>query len=494
MNTPVNLLNLAQQVLQAADFEATLLPEAAQQLEDSGQLPSIANELAQADVRDLRSLFWTSIDNASSTDLDQIEYAERGTEGRIRLMVGIADVDFFVAKQTPLDRHAAINTTSIYTPVHVFSMLPEEISSGKSSLLAGQERLVTVADMTILQDGSVESSCFYRAVAINHAKLVYEEVAAWFDGTLPVKHASVPVDLLLKQLTLQYETAERIRSMFRRKGALTFETIESLPVAANGRIVRMESVNQNSARDIIQHFMILTNNQIARFLEDHGAQLIYRVVPPPARWDRIVELASRFNCTLPPEPNPRALSEFMWARKQAAPDQYRETSLAILKLMGRGKYSIKPEDGDNEGHFGLALEDYTHSTAPNRRYIDLVIQRILKGVLSGQTSAYTIGELAAIADHCTKRESEARKIDRKLKKAAAATLLMEHIGEVYQGIVTAVKTTGTFVRLLSPPVEGKVTRRESGIDVGDKVEVRLIEVDVSKGFIDFEIIRELQHQ
>lgn len=485
-NTRVDLRKLAHAVLLDAGFEISISTAAREQLQEIVQMPAVADN--EPGIKDLRSLLWTSIDNASSTDLDQIEYVEQLDNDRLRLMVGIADVDHFVSQDTPLDQHAFVNTTSIYTPTEVFPMLPEEISSGKSSLLPTHEKLVTVADIILLPDGTVQSSNFYRAISVNRGRLVYDDVASWLSGGEPLSCDGISKEQLLQQLQLQKQAADRIREAFVRNGALTFETMEINPVMVNGKVVRLEQVMQNSARDIIQHFMILVNNQIVLFLEAHSTPVIYRVVPAPARWDRIVELGARYGYPLPPTPSAKAVSEFLRKCRDTRPAQYQEISLAVLKLIGKGIYSTSTSPVLNEGHFGLALDDYTHSTAPNRRYVDLVLQRQLKSCLVNQPPPYATDRLEVIAEHCTRRESEARRIDRRVKKSAAATVLVNHIGEKYTGIVTAVKSKGTFVRLNNPPVEGRITRYEIGIDVGDKVDVRLIAVDVLHGFIDFELV------
>jgi VacB/RNase II family 3'-5' exoribonuclease len=438
-----------------------------------------------APVRDLRHLLWSSIDNSESRDLDQIEFAERLAGDRIRLMIAIADVDAFVPKGSAVDRRALDNTTSIYTGVRTFPMLPEQLSNDTTSLLEDEDRLAVVIDLVVDTEGEVTSNDVYRALVRNHAKLVYESVGAWLEGQAPAPPKVSEVDGLVEQLRLQDETTERLRALRRRSGALNLRTIEAKPVAVDGRIVDLVQAEHNRARDIIESFMVAANTEMAEFLEAEGWPSIRRVVRTPERWPRIAEIARGFGENLPEEPDSRALAAFLSRRRAADPDHFPDLSLSIVKLMGPGEYTVERAGTEGEGHFGLAVHDYTHSTAPNRRYADLVTQRLLKAVAAREAPPYTEAELREIAERCTEREDAARKVERQMRKAAAAVLLGERIGEVFDAIVTGVSAKGTFARLISPPADGRVVRGEEGMDVGDKVRVRLLSTEPERGFIDF---------
>lgn len=436
-------------------------------------------------IRDLRALLWSSIDNSDSRDLDQIEYTERLAGDRIRLMIGIADVDAFVLKGSAIDRHAFEKTTSIYTAVKTFPMLPEQLSNDTTSLLDDVDRLAVVIDLTVDPEGEVTSNEVYRAVVRNHAKLVYETVGAWLEGRAPAPARVSEVPGLAEQIRLQDETTERLRALRRRSGALNLRTIEAKPIAVDGRVVDLVPAEHNRARDIIESFMVAANTEMAEFLESQGWPSIRRVVRTPERWPRIVELAQGFGENLPEEPDSRALAAFLSRRKAADPEHFPDLSLSIVKLMGPGEYTVERAGAEGEGHFGLAVHDYTHSTAPNRRYADLITQRLVKAVIARRTPPYTEAELCEIAERCTEREDAARKVERQMRKAAAAVLLGERIGESFDAIVTGVSAKGTFVRLISPPADGRVVQGEEGMDVGDKVRVRLLSTEPERGFIDF---------
>lgn len=445
-----------------------------------------------AGVRDLRSLLWSSIDNEDSRDLDQVEFAERLADGTVRLLIGIADVDEFVPKGSAIDEHAAHNTTSVYTGVETFPMLPERLSTDLSSLLEGADHLAVVIELILDDAGHLRSSDVYRALVRNHAKLVYETTGEWLesDGRDEDAAAAAPsfiarVEGLAEQLRLQHQLAENLRDLRRQNGALNLETIEAKPVTEGGRVVGLSTTEHNRARDIIESFMVAANGAMAAFLESKGVLSIRRVVRTPERWPRIVELAASSGDELPAEPDSRALADFLARRKAADPVHFPDLSLSVVKLLGPGEYTVQRPGETGEGHFGLAVHDYTHSTAPNRRYPDLITQRLLKAVIGGQHAPYTEGELSSIAEHCNERESAARKVERLMRKAAAAVLLGDRVGDLFDAIVTGVSQKGTFVRLIRPPAEGRVMRGEHGLDVGDRVRVRLIETNPERGFIDF---------
>jgi VacB/RNase II family 3'-5' exoribonuclease len=461
------------------DFPPEVLHEA-QALTEKGSAIKASEAL-----KDLRGLLWSSIDNSESLDLDQVEHVERLEDGRVRLLVGIADVDAFVPKDGAIDRHAFINTVSVYTPAVIFPMLPEQLSTDLTSLREGQDRLAVVIELVLTSEGSVASKDVYRAVVHNYAKLVYEEIGEWLErgGAAPASVANV--DGLEEQLRLQSLTCEGLHALRKQKGALELETVEAVPVVNGGEVLRFDIKRPNRAQAIIESFMIAANTAMAEFLEERGAPSLRRVVSAPERWPLIIKLAASFGFSLPPEPDSLALSDFLTQRKIAAPASYPDLSLAVLKMMGAGDYKVEAPGLEQEGHFGLAVHDYTHSTAPNRRYPDLIVQRCLKALLKGAASPYTRDELELIADRCNRMESAARKVERTTTKAAAAVLLGKHVGDIFEAIVTGVKERGTFVRLVSTPMEGRIVKGEAGLSVGEKTQVRLLSTDPERGFIDF---------
>lgn len=438
-------------------------------------------------VRDLRQLPWSSIDNDSSLDLDQAEVAERLDDGSIKLRVAIADVDALVPKGSPVDLHAQANSTSVYTGVEVFPMLPIKLSNGLTSLNQNEDRLAVVIETVVTKDGGVMHRDVYRAVIRNQAKLAYDDVGAWLDGgAMPAHLANNQVQQ--EQLRLQSEAAQCLKAQRERNGALEFDTIEPTPVAKDGQVVDLALTQQSKARDLIEDFMIASNIAIAIFLESKGRSGIRRVVREPERWSRIVELAKQYGTTLPVAPDSLSLAKFLSARRAADPLRFPDLSLTIIKLLGRGEYALDLPGKDPGIHFGLAVHDYTHATAPNRRYADLVTQRAAKAALSGAPAPYSDEELASIAAHCTEREDASNKVERTMRKVAAALLLAHRIGDVFDGIVTGASDHGTFARLFHPPAEGMVVHGEHGLDVGDRVKLRLVRADPRKGFIDFDAL------
>lgn len=435
-------------------------------------------------VRDLRDLLWSSIDNRESRDLDQVEYAERLAGGGFRLLVGIADVDALVPLASAVDRHAAANTVSVYTPAVVFPMLPERLSTDLTSLLEGGDRLAVVMELALTKGGDISSKDVYRAVVHNRAKMVYESVAAWLEGGAPPAEFA-RIEGLEEQIRLQDEIARALRGLRRKNGALELERVEAVPVVEDGRVLRFDARRQNRAQEIIESLMVAANTAMGGFLEERGVPSLRRVVRAPERWPRIVETAASLGEHLPDAPDPRALADFMSRRRAADPEGYAELSLAILKLLGPGNYTVETPGVEQEGHFSLAVNDYTHSTAPNRRFPDLVTQRCLKASIAGAPAPYTREELERIAERCNRMESAARKVERLMRKVAAATLLGAHVGETFDAVVTGAMEKGTFVRLFNPPADGRVVRGEAGLDVGDRVRVRLLSTEPERGFIDF---------
>lgn len=452
------------------------------------QIESDGEPEHDADVQDLRHLLWSSIDNRTSRDLDQVEWAERLENGDIRVLVGIADVDVRVPKGTPIDEHAAQNTVTVYTESKIFPMLPEELSTDKTSLNQDEDRLAVVADMTVKANGDVPESTFFRAIVRNHAKFSYEEIGEWLDG-----NGEMPEELrvspeLKAQIELQREAAKRLAAYREKKGALEFESIESSAVVEDGEIKGLVSVRSNSAKKLIENFMVAANVEMAEFLEANGFASLRRVVKEPQRWGGIRRIAGEFGFDLPENPDQPALAAFLSNRREADPEHFPDLSLSIVKLIGGGEYVVERQGEDSGGHFGLAVRDYAHSTAPNRRFTDIVVQRLVKAVISNRPQPYRNEELDAVAAHCNEQEKAARKVERKMRKVVAATIMQRHTGENFEAIVTGITASGTFARILRPPVDGRIEQGERGLQVGQKVKVRLISADPRSGFIDFAAI------
>jgi len=462
-------------------FQPDFPPTVLQQLTDlRAHPPQIASG---KDVRDLRNLLWSSIDNDTSRDLDQIEVAERLPNGDMKVLVGIADVDAFVHKQTAIDQHAARETTTVYAGVRNFPMLPEELSTGKTSLLENQDCLSVVIEFVADAGGHVTSSDVYRALARNRAQLQYNSVGAWLEGTATAPAKVAASTDLQAQLRLQNEIAQKLKNQRFANGALNLQTDELRPLILNDQVVDMEKQQKNHATELIEDFMIAANGVVARMLEKVSS--LRRIVKQPERWDRIVQLAATFGEKLPPDPDSKALNDFLLKRKASDPDHFADLSLAVIKLIGPGEYVLERPGDPSPGHFGLAVQDYTHSTAPNRRFPDIVTQRLIKAVLAGQPNPYSDDELTAIAANCTEKEDAARKVEREMSKRLAAIAMQNRIGAVFDAIVTGVTPHGTFVRALQPHVEGLLAQGAQGIDVGDKLRVKLIRTDVQHGYIDF---------
>jgi exoribonuclease-2 len=484
----IDFAQVAQRVLRENGFD----PEF-----DSGVDEQVAatTQPAKADggLRDLRDRLWSSIDNTESRDLDQIEVAEASGNGAIRILVAIADVDALVAKHTPADQHAEENSTSVYTGVRVYPMLPEQFSTNLTSLNENADRVAVVIENTVEQNGDVSKFDVYRAVVRNKAQLAYDDTGRWLEntsgGTVQPPEKVAKTSGLAAQLRLQWDAAQRLKKERERNGALDLETIEATPVAKDGRVVDLTLTHKSAARDLIEDFMIASNVAIAKWLEARGRSGIRRIVREPERWGRIVELASQYGETLPREPDSLSLAQFLAKRHAADPLRFPDLSLAIVKLMGPGAYALDRPGKDPGGHFGLAAHDYSHATAPNRRYADLITQRLVKAALANTAAPYSDDDLGQLAQHCTEREDAARKVERTMRKVGAAIMLADHIGEKYDAIVTGRSSSGTYVRLLHPPAEGRVVRGEKGMDVGDRVTVRLIGTDAEKGWIDFEGVK-----
>jgi len=436
-------------------------------------------------VPDLRNLLWASIDNDDSRDLDQLSVAETLAGGATKVLVAVADVDALVKKGSAIDEHARQNTTSIYTAGEIFPMLPEKLSTDLTSLGVQEDRPAIVIEMLIGEEGSLRGSKIYGATVRNRAKLAYNSVAAWLEGKGPMPGPVAAVEGLDVNLRAQDLVAQKLKLFRHEHGALDLETIEARPVFDGEEIRDLEVERKNRAKELIEDFMIAANGVTARFLMARKYPSLRRVVRSPERWERIVEVASQYDVRLPSEPDPAALANFLGLRKAADPLRFPDLSLTIVKLMGRGEYVVEFPEEEAPGHFGLAVRDYTHSTAPNRRYPDLVTQRLLKAALSGSPLPYGREELVELARHCTEKEDDANKVERKVGKSAAAMLLESRIGDRFDAIVTGASEKGTWVRLLRPPVEGKLIHGFEGADVGHRVRVQLVHTDVDRGYIDF---------
>ena len=476
MSDKDQLVQIARNAMRANGFEPDFPPDARAQL-------ARLNAQATNGLRDLRTLPWSSIDNDDSRDLDQIEVC-LADGNRTRVLVAIADVDGLVTKDSPLDRHARLNTTSVYTPAVIFPMLPPELSTDRTSLNQDVDRAAIVIDMTVDAAGTVAASDVYRAAVHNRAQLTYSAVAAWLEGQGPEPAAVSKVAGLDEQLRLQDRVAKALRAARDAEGALEFDRAELRPVVDDEGVRDLHTDTANSATRLIEDFMVAANGVTARFLSAHGVASIRRVVKTPERWDRIVALAAQHGATLPPQPDAKALQEVLKAQRLAAPDRFSDVSLAVIKLLGRGEYVAELATQPST-HFALAVAGYNHSTAPNRRYPDVITQRLLKAVFAGEQVPYSMPDLTEIANHCTAQEDAANKVERLTKKAAAALWLKDRIGEQFDAIVTGAGPKGTWVRLDGKPVEGRLDRGAQGLDVGDRVRVELISTDPPHGFIDF---------
>jgi exoribonuclease II len=438
-------------------------------------------------TKDLRSLLWSSIDNPTSRDLDQVEHAERGDDDTIIVRLGIADVSSLVPAGSAADEHAATNTTSVYTGVTVFPMLPERLSTDLTSLNEGEDRLAFVIQFTVGADGSLSDETVYHALVRNRAKLSYREVGAWLEDEGPAPAAVAASAELADQVRLQAEATRRLRDARVTAGALDFESVEASPVVANGKVIDIAVTQRDRARDLIEDLMIAANRCVASWLHSNGSSSIRRVVRRPERWDRIIAIAAEHDVALPPEPDARALSAFLTKRRAADPEHFADLSLSIIKLLGAGAYVVEPAAGSDTfaGHFSLAVAEYVHSTAPNRRFPDLVTQRMLRATWLRQPAPYDDDALAAIAEHSTERGRAARKVERTVRKMAGAVLLAERVGDSFAAIITASSAKGMYARVLNPPVEGRVVSGGQGLDVGDTVRLTLLRVDAERGHIDF---------
>ena len=480
-----------QHIAHQAMLDRGLQPEFSQAA--LAQLSTITHPATESDaaIRDLSGLLWASIDNDDSRDLDQLSVAQPLTDGKalteggVKILVAVADVDAVVKMGTPIDDHAIANTTSVYTAGQIFPMLPEKLSTNLTSLADGQERLAVVMEMAYDPAGTLTGAAIYRARVRNRAKLAYNSVAAWLDGKGPMPAPIAAVPGMEQQLRVQDGVAQTLRRIRREHGALTLETIEARAIFEHGMLSDLRADERNRAKDLIEDFMVAANGVAARFLESRGLPSLRRVLRAPERWNRIAALALESGEHLPAQPDPRALNAFLAKRREADPVRFPDLSLSVVKLLGKGEYALKRAGRDVPGHFGLAVTEYTHSTAPNRRFPDLITHRLLKAALVGAKLPYTLDELDALARHCTEQEGNADKVERSVRKSAAALLLAPRIGQHFDALVTGASLKGTWVRIGDPAVEGRVVRGFEGLDVGDRVRVELVHTDAIRGFIDF---------
>jgi len=477
--------SILQRIAHRAMLEKGLFPDIPPQA--LAELDGIHGPATRADesTRDLRNLLWCSIDNDDSRDLDQLTVAEAMPDGTTKVLVAVADVDAVVKKRSALDNYAQQNTTSVYTVAKTFPMLPEKLSTNLTSLNYESDRLAIVIEMVFAEDGSPQSYDLYGATVRNRAKLAYNSVAGWLEGNGPMPKEIGTVSGLEENLRLQDRMAQKLKALRYLHGALDLEIIEARPVFDGEQLKELETEKKNRAKDIIEDFMIAANGITARYLATRKLPSLRRVVRIPKRWDRIMEVAAEWGSMLPKEPDSKALNQFLLSAKAADPVRFPDLSLIVVKLMGAGEYVVELPGGSVAGHFGLAVNDYAHSTAPNRRYPDLITQRLLKAAMAGRSLPYKNDELEALAKRCTKEEDAAKKVERQVKKSAAAMLLESRIGEHFDAIITGAADKGTWVRLLHPPIEGRLESGFEGMDVGQGIRVQLVSTDVERGFIDF---------
>ena len=474
---------ILQDIAQRAMLAQGLLPDFSPEvLAELGKIQGPATDTGKP-VNDLRELLWASIDNDDSRDLDQLTVAEVMPGEKIKILVAVADVDALVGDGSAIDAHARHNTTSVYTAAKIFPMLPERLSTNLTSLNVNEDRLALVVEMVIGADASLLDSDIYRARVRNQAQLAYDSVAAWLEGgSMPESIAAVKG--LAENLRVQDKAAQSMKNLRHVLGALSLETIEARPIFEGDTIRDLQVEKTNRAKELIEDFMIAANGVTARYLSSKNFPSIRRVVRTPKRWDRIVAIAAEHQFALPANPDSKALEDFLTKQKSIDPLGFPDLSLAVIKLLGAGEY-IADLPGDNPpGHFGLAVKDYTHSTAPNRRYPDLITQRLLKAAIGEKSSPYSKDELDVLAKHFTEEEDAANKVERQVEKSAAALLLESRIGEQFDALVTGASDKGTWARLLTIPVEGKVVQGFEGLDVGDRIQVQLISTDVERGYID----------
>lgn len=485
MQILADLAQLANQIMRERGLQPEFSKDELQQLSQINNPAPLPSNFV-----DLRSLLWCSIDNDDSRDLDQLTYAEKGSDTKITLWVAIADVDALVKKDTPIDVHARINTTSVYTPAKIFTMLPEKLSTNLTSLNENEERVTMVVKFQINQTGDILNSSIFQALVHNYAKLTYDAIGGWLEGRNPISDNAKKVPGLENALKTQHEAAQILRKRRHEAGSLTLESSEAEVKVTNNNQIVIQLSRHNFAHQLIEEFMIATNRIMAQRFNEAKISSLRRVVRIPKYWDRIVEIANGFGEDLPQNPDSKALDAFLIKRQKADPVSFPDLSLTVIKLLGRGEYIVENDKESPVGHFALALSDYTHSTAPNRRFPDLISQRQYKAFLQGEKTPYALEELQRLATHCTQQEDAAMKVERQVNKSAAAAFLSSQIGTIFKGIITGASEKGTWVRIFQPAVEGKIIRGYERLNIGDKVSVQLKYVDIPKGFIDFALVDE----
>jgi VacB/RNase II family 3'-5' exoribonuclease len=484
-NTPNGSQSALKDIARRAMLDNGLQPDCPAAVDAQVRQITAPASAGDAQIRDLRTLLWCSIDNDDSKDLDQLSVADPQAAGAVRILIAVADVDATVSKGSAVDQRASVNTTSVYTAAQIFPMLPEKLSTDLTSLAQDAERLSIVIEFTVSASGAVTASDIYRARVVNRSKLAYNGVAAWLDGKAAAPPALAAIKGMDAQLRLQDKVAQALKAVRKSQGALGLTTLEAQAVYDGAALEDLRPDEDNRAKELIEYFMIAANGVVAQFLEAQHFPSLRRVLRTPERWDRIVALARTLDETLPVVADAKALSAFLVRRQAAAPALFPDLSLAVVKLLGAGEYVLKVPGQPAEGHFGLAVSDYTHATAPNRRYPDVITQRLLKAALAQQPVPYGTDELRAQAAHCTLQEGNANKVERLVRKCAAAMLLQSHIGQQFDAIVTGASAKGTWVRIAQPLAEGRVIKGFEGLDVGDKVRVQLTHTDMQRGFIDF---------
>jgi VacB/RNase II family 3'-5' exoribonuclease len=489
----VNLRAIAQRMMQERGFLTEFPSQALQEAERAHE--PLFDKLG---YRDLSGWLWSSIDNDESRDLDQIEFARQEGDST-RLFVAIAQVDRFAPRDSALDRAAQHNTTSIYTGVEMFPMLPERLSTNLSSLVEGQKRTAVVFEMKVTSDGKVTESAVYSAIVTNHAQLTYDAAAAWLErGGNPASLSEISQrrleaiksnPALQEQLALQDAAAQTLRQRRHEMGALTLQAIEFRPTFTPSGEIQLGAHVMNRATQLIEDFMIAANQAAVQFLLAHQSPTLRRVVRTPKRWDRIMELAAIRGDPLPEQPDSEKLEAFLCRQQKKDPNRFPDLSLAVIKLLGRGEYVVNLPGQRAQGHFSLAVDTYSHSTAPNRRYPDILTQRLLLAAIQGLPAPYSPHELELLAARCTEKEDDANKVERSVRKSIAAVALARHVGEEFTGYVTGATDKGTWVRIANPPVEGKLVGKPPRLDVGDRVQVRLVDTSPEHGYIDFEFVK-----
>ncbi len=482
--TEIDLVELAKEAMESRDFLTDFSSAITEELKSIDKDSILKSNV---DVKDMRDKFWCSIDNDDSRDLDQITYIEELGDGSFKIYVSIADVSATVKKGSEINTHAEHNTTSVYTPAVIFPMLPEKLSTDLTSLNQGVDRLSFVTEMDVGKDGVVQNYKIYEALVQNHAKLAYNGVGYWLENNANPPELVLKSEELQKLLRNHDDIAQKMKANRQAKGSLSLETIEAKAIIQNRIVIDIVEEKKNRAKEIIENFMIAANTAATLFLHAHDFPAFKRIVRIPKRWDKIVEIAANNGTYLPEEPDSKSLEDFLIKQKQANPLQYPDLSLSIVKLLGRGEYVVEYPGENISGHFGLALRNYSHSTAPNRRYPDLITQRMIRAVIEGKSNPYTKSEIERLAEYCSLKEADADRVTRQTQKTVAAVLLSGKINQTFDGIITGVNKNGTWVRLFTPPVEGKLIKGNH-VDVGDHVKVKLISVDVQKGFIDFMLV------